>query len=282
MSRFSMELRIASIFFGLLITLGCTMVFAQQVESQTPRQQEAEQILRELGIADAIGQTDQVIAQSVLAIQPYIDETSVQRKEGRERLPLTDLLLRSSGKEAIAAATTAYMAQYLPRNIDEARQILDSELVKRVRNFDISLEMDDAFDKFVAFQQKLKEQPVSEARASLMRRLDIALFGSAVAAMLQTEIEISVETLAARMMDSPLSIPSVPDKQDQRQSHMAEIAANLHLFSYRYMQDRELQRYVELMEQDSIQQLLSVTMQGIQQALQAGRAVALQQLPASR
>ncbi len=270
---------IGLILFGLLITLGCTEVFAQQTESQTPRYHAAEQILHELGIADAIAQTDQIIAQSILAMRPYIDESSVQYRDGPS---LTDLLLDSSGKEAISAATTAYTAQYLPHNIDEARQILDSELVKRVRNFDISLEMDGAIDKFVAFQQKLKEQPVSENRASLISRLDAALFGSAVAAMLQTEIETSVETLAARMMDSPLSIPSVSDKQDQRQTHMAGIAANLHLFSYRYMQDRELQRYVELMEQDSIQQLLNVSLQGIQQALQAGRALALQQLPSDR
>jgi hypothetical protein len=273
---------IASILFGLWITLGCTLVFAQQAESQASRQQEAEQIMHDLGITDAIAQIDQVIAQSALAIQPYIDQTSLQSKKSREGAPLTDLLLRSSGTEAIAAATTAYMAQYLPPNIDDAREILDSELVKRARNFDISLEMDGAFDKFAAFQQKLKEHPVSEARTSLITRLDIALFGSAVAAMLQTEIEISVETLAARMMDSPLSIPRIPGKQGRRQNHMAGIAVNLHLFSYRYMQDRELQRYVELMEQDSIQQLLSVSMKGMRQALQAGRAFALQQLPESR
>ncbi|MEH6557560.1 MAG: hypothetical protein V7459_06695 [Oceanicoccus sp.] len=277
-----MKQRIASIAFGLWIAMGCTLVLGQQTESQKSRQQEAEQILRELGIADAIAQLDQVIAQSALAIQPYIDQSSLQSKAGSGSAPLTDLLLRSSGTEAIAAATTAYMAQYLPPDTDEAREILDSELVKRVRNFDISLEMDGALDKFVAFQQKLKEQPVSEARASLIRRLDIALSGSAVAAMLQTEIEISVEALAARVMDAPLSIPHIPGKQDQRQNHMAGIAANLHLFSYRYMQDRELQRYVELMEQDRIQQLLGVSMKGMQQALQAGRAVALQQLPGSR
>lgn len=274
MSHFSARQDFTALVLGLLLTLASSAGAAQQPASSKAGPLDVEQLLRELGIADAIAQTDQIIAQSVAAIQPRVDAAAARQVHSTASLSsLSGLLSDSTGKEAIAAATSVYLAEHLPANVSEARRILDSALVIRARNFDVSLEMDGAFEKFVEFRTKLESQPAAEARVNLVRRLDTALFGSAIAAVLQTEIEITVETLAMRMAGSSLSTLSRADKLEQRQRHMAGIAADLHLFSYRFMQDRELEQYVELMEQNSIQQLLSVSLQGMQQALQASRAV---------
>ena len=232
------------------------------------------QLLEHIGIAGAIDQVDKIILQTLASS----DFTAAN--QSAEQLNLEKLMAASSG-DLVLAATTAYVAQNNPLSPEQINALLDNELASRVRNFDVSLEMDKAFEKYEAYQHKLSQNPVEESRIELMQRIDTALQGSVIAALLQTELEKTMTAIQARMAgrSSALAAQQYGEKrQELRQQHMASIAVQLHIFSYRFMKDQELQAYVEWLEADDVQTVLAVCVAGLQQALRANRAMALQQV----
>jgi hypothetical protein len=258
-----------------------SVLSAQTVKYQPVNQQTEQQVAALLvgfGVTDAVVQSDRVINQSVASIAKQAKLSSLEIKQWSE---FQAILADCSGSAALAALLQAQVSLEFPATAKEAEAILQNTLVSRVKNFDVSLEMNDAFDKFQSFQYKRSAEPAADERLALMRRLDNALRSSIIAALLQTEIETSAQALALRLKGVnrlllSTALQTQEQRQNQRQQYMAGVIVDLHLFSYRFMQDAELERYVELMEQDSVQKFMDASIKGLQQSLQIGRASALE------
>lgn len=217
-----------------------------------------------LGVTTAARQADRIIDQNLSRLGQSINES--QRDQLRRQLQA------AVGTEVLLASLVSYMVQQQPAASLRAQSLLSEPIVLRIRNFDVAMEMDSAFDKFQAYSQRLAVKPASRARQLLMQRLDKALQSSIIAAQLQSEIEQRTATLAASLKQQAppiLDLELTKNKQQQRQVHMAEVFLRLNLFSYRYVKDDELLHYVELLESDSIQALLDVGIQGLLRALGA-------------
>ncbi len=267
---------LSKIFLLLLLCIQTGHLVAQDTSKPSNKLQEdlIAQLLEHIGIAGAIGQVDKIIQQTVASSDFNAANQSA------EQLNLEKLMMATNG-DLVMAATNAYVAQNNPLSPEQINALLDSELASRVRNFDVSLEMDKAFEKYQAYQLKLSQNPIEESRIELMRGIDTALQGSVIAALLQTELEKTMTAIQARMAgrSSALAAQQYGEKrQELRQQHMAAVAVQLHTFSYRYMKDQELQAYVEWLEGDDVQTVLAVCVAGLQQALRANRAMALQQV----
>jgi hypothetical protein len=253
--------------YGLLLTLCWLMTSAcwgQTTANNDSAAIDISTLLSAVGVSAALAQVDTIITQTAAALD---DSQQIQRQ-----------LQQASNGAILFAATEAYVATNLSANNQlRAQQLLQDELLTRVGNFDVALEMPGALDKFRAFQQQAKNRPASDERKQLIQRLDAALGSSVIAAMLQTEIEVSAFMLLKRQTaELAPSSKEMSERRQQRQQYMAAVTGDLNLYSYRFMQNAELQRYVELLEQEALQALLYNTIKGLQQALQASRAIALQ------
>ncbi len=260
----------------LRLAVVCLILFFPSAVWAEP---DVDRLMEWLGISAAVRQVDRIIDQN-LALS---DDSSPAEQPGSgqhsNKQALRQKLVAATGASALLANTRAYIAQHLPIVSTRAEAILAEPMAVRARNFDVAMEMAGSFDKFQAFLQQLKENPVSEQRLLLIQRLDTALRTSAIAALLQTEIETTSHLLMARLNDNHASVQDAwlnDSRQQQRRQHMADMASKLNLFSYRFMKDEELTQYVELLEDSSIQALLRVSEQGLLQGLEAGRAMALQ------
>ena len=237
---------------------------------------DVERLMDWLGVSAAVNQVDRIIEQN-LALLNHAPLTA--GLDAGQKQVLRQKLLAATGTDTLLANTRAYIAQHLPVTSARAEAILAEPMAVRARNFDVAMEMVGSFEKFQSFVQQLEKKPPAEPRLALIQRLDSALRSSAIAALLQTEIEITSHLLASRLSTSsnPFQGTGLSDsRQIQRQQHMAEVALKLNLFSYRYMKDEELAQYIELLEDSSIQGLLDVSERGLLQGLEAGRAIALQ------
>ena len=237
---------------------------------------DVERLMEWLGISAAARQADRIIGQNLrLLSQPPAGEALSDEQQQY----LHSKLSAATGADTVLANTRAYIAQHLPVSSAKAERILMEPLAVRARNFDVAMEMAGSFEKFQSFTEQLQDNPPPEQRRALLRRLDNALRSSAIAALLQTEIEITSRLAAARLSDTSKPFQDnrlSSHRQAQRRQYMAEVAMQLNLFSYRYMQDEELSQYIALLEDSSIQELLDISEQGLLQGLEAGRAIALQ------
>jgi hypothetical protein len=251
---------------------------AQPVDSRS----NVDLALQKLGITDATAQLDNVISQTVesLSHRPGNILSSQMLRQ------LEQLLLENSGSDSIRLASQQYLSSRLPENIDQAMSLLSDELVDRVANFDVSLEMRGGAEKLTTYQQTTDLGDVDVERINLLKRLDQALQMSAIAAMMQTELAITADFMAAHYdVDKEGNMRGVSrlvrDRQLQlREQHMAEILLTINLYSYRFMPLQELERYVNLIERGSIQSLLVISQQALLQSLLDARARIMQSLTA--
>jgi hypothetical protein len=256
---------------GWLLLLTAAPLMAQPARQQ----QQLEFVLQRLAISPAIAQLDTVIAQTLQNLQqrPELGLLPAQLER------IGDVLSSHCAANLIQLATERGLIAELPGNNEQLMSLLADQLFDRVANFDVSLQMRDAEQKFARFQQQrvAEEQPAE--RLALLQRLDAALQSSAIAAMLQTELAVTADMMAARYIaQAAVSDDELARRRHQRQRHLAKVLLSLNLYSYRFMPDQELQRYVGLLEQDRIQTLLIASKQALYQALLAARAAALEQL----
>ncbi len=239
-------------------------------QGQQSANQHSLQLLQWLGFSHSIEQANTAIAQALR--NPLIR----QHEDHQQLKLLQQRLLVSSGAEVMLDQVTAHVAQHWSTVTAQSLDILAQPLPSRVRNFDIAMEMPGAIGKFEAFRQQQALQPVAAERIDLMKRIDRALKTSAVAALLQTELETTAVLLSAAMTDQPRpEVDTASIRQHQRQQYMAALVVELHLYSYRFMKDDELQAYVVLLEQPTLQASVALSYQALQRSLQAGRAMAL-------
>lgn len=223
--------------------------------------------LRGLGISAAISQLDNLIAQTVSRMAA---DSTPPWSEARQQ-QLQQQLQAVTGTAVIQPAVERQVASKLSAPASKGITLLQDELVMRVRNFDVSLEMRGAVDKFQRFQQQLQLDDILRQRLELLERMDTALQMSKTAARLQTELEQSAIRLAS---DPEHAVPTALEglsaqKQHFRQQHLAKVLVQLNLYSYRYLQDEELRQYVEILEQEPVQALLAVCQQALWQSLSA-------------
>jgi hypothetical protein len=239
------------------------------------QQQAVEFALQRLAISPAIAQLDTVIGQTLQNLQHRADSALLPPQVKR----IGDLLALHYAADRIQLATERGLLARLPSNSEQAVALLDDALVGRVANFDVSLEMRGAVEKFARFQQQLVIEDVAAERIALLRRLDKALQSSVIAATMQAELAVAADLMAAHfIVPVAVSDAALASQQQQRQRHLAKVLLALNLYSYRFMPDKELQRYVSLLEQDSIQTLLAASQQALYHSLLAARAAAVQQL----
>lgn len=228
-------------------------------------------ILVDLGILGAANQVDRVITHAV----SNINHTARQRLSPDQTLQLQQSLRVASGSAFVSAQASDYFSHRLADDAQLALDKLNDDLVLRVRNFDVSLEMKGGVDKYQSFEQSLVLENIAEQRLALLERLDHALQISATATMLHIEITITAimaaEKTAENHFDADLLISSMSSKRPLIADHMAATLLKIHLFTYRFMPDQELLRYVEILEDSAVQGLLEVGQQGLRHALQAGR-----------
>ena len=239
---------------------------------------DVQRLLNGLGVNAASAQADRVIKQSLRQLESRGD---LQAQNLAQQQQLSKQLLLASGAEAIAASTAAYLAQHMPAAGVAAEMVLSTSLGARIRNLDIAMEANGAYQEFQQYVIQLEAVPPSDARLVLITRLDAARHTSAIAALLQSELALSAQLVALKMAGKPRPKSERVTRQQQyrlRQQHMASVVNQLDLFSYRFLRDEELEHYVMLMERDDIQAVMNVCMQGLQQALQAGRAISLAQI----
>lgn len=273
MARYFFRCLSISFLTGCLL-LSALSSMAQPVDSQP----NVDFALQKLGITDAIVQLDHVINQTVesLSHRPGNTMSSVMLRQ------LEQLLLENSGSDSIRLASHQYLSSRLPENIDQAMSLLSDELVDRVANFDVSLEMRGGAEKLTTYQQATDLGDVDVERINLLKRLDQALQMSAIAAMMQSELAITTDLMVAHYDDGMGGVSRlVRDRQLQlREQHMAKILLTINLYSYRFMPLQELERYVNLIERGSIQSLLVISRQALLQSLLDARANILQSLTA--
>lgn len=258
------------------VCLGWLLLGSVPLMAQSAGQQQAvEFALQRLAISPAIAQLDTVIGQTLQNLQHRADSALLPPQVKR----IGDLLALHYAADRIQLATERGLLARLPSNSEQAVALLDDALVGRVANFDVSLEMRGAVEKFARFQQQLVIEDVAAERIALLRRLDKALQSSVIAATMQAELAVAADLMAAHfIVPVAVSDAALASQQQQRQRHLAKVLLALNLYSYRFMPDKELQRYVSLLEQDSIQTLLAASQQALYHSLLAARAAAVQQL----
>ena len=227
--------------------------------------------LVDLGIMGAADQVDRVITHAV----SNINHNARRQLSPEQTLELQKLLREVSGSAFVGVETANYFADRLPEDYQLALEKMNNDLVLRVRNFDVSLEMKGAVEKYKLFEQNLALEGVAAERLELLERLDRALQISAIAAMLHTEITITAamaaEKTAKNKVDADLLISSIGGKHSLIENHMAATLLKIHLFSYRFMPNQELRRYIEILEDDGVQNLLQLAQLGLRHAVQEGR-----------
>jgi len=250
--------------FGLFVI--CTMVAPERAMAQSD---EGHLLwLQWLGVTNATEQIDRIIDQEIelLTLRQGVELKKVQQ--------LRERLITYSGSEKIQAAVKAFVNQRSSKINIELEEILQKPLMVRARNFDVALEMTGAFGKFNAFNKNRLKKPPNDERLALMKKLDQAQRTSKIAALMQTQINITVGRLMSKMMGKPWS-EADPEwlslQNQQRERHMSEVIVNLHLFSYRFMKDGELNDYIQLMNSPSVQSVLDVAVQGVQESLATAR-----------
>lgn len=235
---------------------------------------EALRLLNLLAITAASGQSEQVITQSV----DNLDQTGLVELSSTARQQLESQLLTSLGSDPLMERTAIALQSLLPSTSADAEAMLNRPLMIRVRNFDAAMEVAGAPQKLQAFSAGLELRPPSVERRKLIVRLDTARRSSNIAALLQTEIDITVTMMAMTLSGQTpvLPIPSLMEQHRvQRQRYMAAVVNRLDLFCYRYMTEDELRQYVQLWEHPLLQDLLDSGIASLQQALDAGRIEAI-------
>jgi hypothetical protein len=254
-------------FVVILLTCLCLMPAISLAQDDSDNLKDNLRLLSWLMIDDSIAQVDSLIEQYTSQQSLLLAELSLTDQQAQE---LKQQLLSNSGSSVIRENVQRYFVDHLPPGSDEAAQILSQGLPVRARNFDVVWLMSSVEQKWQAYQQTMVDNPPSEKRSALLQRLDHALKTSAIAALIQTEIDTTVKTFAAQITDAPppaIITRFVKQQYEERQKYLEDKIVELHLFSYRYMKDAELQSYVEQMELPSIKAAVNVAQSGLQQAL---------------
>ncbi len=268
-----MSFRFAIIFFTLLcLCLKSTMSLAQDKDDSLKNNL---RLLNWLMISDSIVQVDALIEQHASQQSLLLSELSLTDQQVQQ---LKQQLSTYSGSAVINESVQRYFIKNSPATSDAAVKILSEGMPLRARNFDVVWLMSSVEQKWQAYQQTMIDNPPSEGRRALLQRLDQAMQTSAIAALIQTEIDTTVRVVAAQMADQPapaIIASLIKQQYEERQKYLETKIIDLHLFSYRYMKDAELLTYVEQMEMPSIQALVDVAQSGLQQALVNSRFKAL-------
>lgn len=248
--------------------LATAVLFAASAVAQP--KQDVKLWLQWLGVTAATRQVDRIIEQEVqhLSVQQVVAGSNVQA--------FREKLLQHSGSKAVTTGVEAYLLSHLPNAGKTITAQLENPLAERVRNFDVALEMSGAFEKYQSFIDKQLQNPVSEKRIALMQQLDQVLRTSQIAALLQTQINITAKRLAENMTHNQRAtngeaLQWVQVQMGQRRRHLRDVVVRLHLFSYRFMQDKEIQQYITLMNDRAVQSLLDTIVQGLEKSLQECR-----------
>jgi len=218
---------------------------------------EQESLLAWLEISTAAGQAGRLISQS-LDRYPGLSDA---RRGG-----IQAQLEAAVGSEPLVAAITEALSQQAV-NWEAIEAVYQLPIARRARNFEAALMLSSAAEKFETFRA---EPPVSEARLALARRIDGALQSSRIAVILQTGIDAEVARLAG---GEPAELDD--DQQRARQQAMAEVAASLYVYAYRFLKDDELSELVEAMESPAIRQLTDAAVAALPALLSSGRDTVL-------
>lgn len=243
---------------ALVLTVYCTSAQAKPYDDIT-------QWLHRLGVSAATAQTDRIVKQELAAL--------VERKEltSESLASINRQLAGRVSDDIVSTSVITFVTNQLADDTYTAlEKIAQHPLWIRVRNFDVALEMAGAYNKFASYDTRRLRSPPTEARFALVKRLDKAQRTSEIAALMQTQLHQLVNILAARSSGKQWQDNGsdwVEQQQQHRQRYMSDIVVRLHLFSYRFMKDKELQAYVDLMESDSVQQVLDTAIEGIKHSL---------------
>jgi len=235
----------------------------QKVDVQSRgKEAQIDRLLSWLGIAGNIQQIDRVVDQNSKHLGGDFAKESA--REFRHRMQAHD------SSQSILNSVRADIIAVLDADIDTIDQLLAEPLPVRVRNFDVAMSMEGAQEKFRLYQEALQEKPPAVDRLALIERLGSALKTTAFVALIQTEINVTVQILTAKIGKTPeLFLPDslVNSQRDQRESYLKDVSSDLNLFSYRFLKDSELRAYIEVMEKPNIQLLLNTAYAAIKRVL---------------
>ena len=235
----------------------------QKVDVQSRgKEAQIDRLLSWLGIAGNIQQIDRVVDQNSIHLGG--DFAKENAREFRHRMQAHD------SSQSILNSVRADIIAVLDADIDTIDQLLAEPLPVRVRNFDVAMSMEGAQEKFRLYQEALQEKPPAVDRLALIERLGSALKTTAFVALIQTEINVTVQILTAKIGKTPeLFLPDslVNSQRDQRESYLKDVSSDLNLFSYRFLKDSELRAYIEVMEKPNIQLLLNTAYAAIKRVL---------------
>jgi hypothetical protein len=219
-----------------------------------------------LGVADASRQVSRRLERQV--------NMETRLEQARRQEVLEKLAARISDQQAYQQTWSYLLARYDEKLMSQAVEILRQSPVLSMRELEQHARAGKEVRKLVEAHENAAGKALGSERKALLSRLDGALHATELMLLLQSGVEAQLKTLLAAEYDLPDTMSGPLGQQAREQSEMqlkelvSELVLDYSAYVYRSINDEALQELVEVLEQEALQQVLGMALQGFASALE--------------